>query len=79
MSVPRMRLIKEAVAELKEMDPKTKITVHALRGLVIDGIIPCVNIGNRRLVNMDIVEDYLRNPDKYKNDQNEIGTIRRIS
>ncbi len=58
-NAPRMRLVKEAAAELKAKDPKTRITAHALRKMLMDGEVPYITAGNRRLVNMDILERYL--------------------
>lgn len=56
----RMRLIKEAAAELKERDPKTAITEYALRRMVKSGELPSVCAGNRYLVNMDVLERFLQ-------------------
>lgn len=56
---PRMRLIKEAAAELKERDPETALTEYALRRMVKTGQVPSVNVGNRYLVNMAVLERFL--------------------
>lgn len=56
----RMRLIKEAIAELKEHDPNTAITEYALRRMVKSGQVPSINAGNRYLVNMDVLERFLQ-------------------
>lgn len=60
--MPRMRLIKEAFNEIKSNDPNTALTMHGLRHLVITGKIPHCRIGNKILINLDVLESYLINP-----------------
>lgn len=62
MALPRIRGITEAVEEIKEADPKTALTVHALRSLVKTGHVPSVKVGNKYLINMAVLESYLANP-----------------
>lgn len=57
--MPRMRTISEAAAELKQADPNTAITPHAVRKLVLTGEVPHIKAGKKRLINMDILERYL--------------------
>ena len=59
MSLPRMRGLSEAVKELKEQDPKTALTEHALRIMVKSGVLPCIRAGNKYLINMAVLERYL--------------------
>ncbi len=54
----RMRTIAEAAAELRETDPHTAVTPYAIRQLVLNGQIPHVRIGKKRLINMDELEKY---------------------
>ena len=54
----RMRLISEAYEELKAADPNTAVTKTAFRGLVLDGRIPSIPIGNKYLVSMEDVENF---------------------
>ena len=59
--LPRMRTIRQAIAEIKRNDPQTAFSERALRQAIADGIIPVVYVGERkRLVNMAAVETYLR-------------------
>ena len=60
----RMRLISEAYAEIKEADPKTAITMTAFRRLVLDGRIPSIMIGNKRVVSMESVESFFQYGDR---------------
>ena len=57
--MPRMRTIQEAAKELRETDPNTALTPYAIRRMVLNGTIPCVYAGKKRLINMDILEKYL--------------------
>lgn len=59
MSVPKMRGLKEAVDELHEQDDGSALSLYALRSLVASGEVPCVRIGRRVLVNMDLLYEYL--------------------
>ena len=57
-----MRFPKQALEELKRIDPETPIKVGYIRKLVHTGVIPSVAIGKRRLLNLDSLLDYLANP-----------------
>ena len=56
----RMRTLPEAIRHIRETDPQTAFTPHALRMLVLSGKFPHIKIGTKRLVNVDLLEDYLR-------------------
>lgn len=56
---PRMRGIKEAIAEIKAADPESAFTEHALRVMIWRGEIPSVRCGQKYLVNMAVLSDYL--------------------
>lgn len=76
MALPRMRLIKECVAELKALDPHTAVTEYYLRRLVKSGKFPVVMAGNKALINFDNLLEYLSNPVP---DTEPSGTIRRVA
>lgn len=57
--LPRMRTIDQAAAWLQENDPGTAFTKTALRRLVVSGKLPSVRVGQKYLVNLDTIEDYL--------------------
>lgn len=57
--MPRMRTIDQAAAWLQENDPGTAFTKTALRRLVVTGKLPSVRVGQKYLVNLDTMEDYL--------------------
>ena len=64
---PRMRTQAEVMKHLKENDPDSRLTAHALRALVLSGRIPSVTIGDpnskrhKRLINIDLLDQYLAN------------------
>ena len=51
----KMRTINEAYNWLKKQDPETGLTQNAFRKLVIQGKIPSLHVGNRRLLNVDLI------------------------
>lgn len=55
----RMRTINEASAYLAELDPETALTKTALRRLVVSGAVPSVRVGNKYLLSLETLEDYL--------------------
>lgn len=55
----RMRTIQQAAAWVKETDPRSALTQTAIRRLVLSGEIPYVSAGNKRLVALEDIEDYL--------------------
>lgn len=57
--VPNIRSIRNAILEIKRIDPDSDFTESALRALIDAGTIPYVPIGNRKLVNMDTLIAYL--------------------
>ena len=69
--------IKEAYKEIKEKDKDTALTVTGLRRLVNEGTIPCVQIGNKTLIAMENLEEFLHNGMK-SNTPNSIRKIRRV-
>ena len=58
-ALPRMRNAEGVLKELKDRDPETKITLNFVRGLIKSGEVPVVQAGRQKLVNVDLVFDYL--------------------
>lgn len=56
----RMRTIDQAAAWLLENDPETALTKTALRRLVVTGKLPSVRVGQKYLISLESLEDYLR-------------------
>lgn len=58
--MPRMRTIDQAAEWLRANDPDTAFTKTALRRLVTTGELPCVRVGQKYLVSLETLEDYLQ-------------------
>lgn len=56
---PRMRTIPQAYEEIKNADGFTALTFGAVDRIIREGKVPCVTVGRKRLVNMDVLERYL--------------------
>ena len=55
---PRVRTIREAAAFFRSLDSETAISENALRLAIKQGDIPCVSVGNRQLVALEVVAAY---------------------
>ncbi len=76
----KMRTITEAYSEIKAQDENTCLTKFALKMLVKSNVIPSVSIGRKRLLNMAVLEEYLKgNTAPQANNVVEYGTIRKVS
>lgn len=75
---PRMRTIQEAAVELRRIDPNTAVTPYFIRRMVLNGTIPHVKAGNKRLVNLDTLLDYLANAPAPDPEPMEMGRIRPV-
>lgn len=81
-TIPRMRTVKEAAVELKELDPHTALSEWRIRELALSGILPRVQAGKKMLINFDLLLEYLQDPtaEKFNHDQGSAarGGIRRV-
>ena len=59
---PRMRTVKEAAQELKALDSHTAVTEYHIRRLALQGVLPTVKAGKKKLINLDLLIEYLSNP-----------------
>jgi hypothetical protein len=55
----KLRTLDAAIIEIRKKDPETSLTRYALRQAVIEGRIPCVMCGRKRLVDVSRVFEYL--------------------
>lgn len=60
--VPRMRTIEQCAAYFKEQDPETIMTRYRIRTLIKEGTIPHVMYGQKYVVNLDKLIEYLSGP-----------------
>ncbi len=68
MSLPRIRTLKEAFAEIKEQDPKSAITFSYLRRIAPD-LPGTIKAGSKWLLNMEELEKYLSDPERLEKDR----------
>ena len=54
-TLPRMRTIPKAYAEIKALDSGTSFSMRALRRIVKSGEMPTVTVGNKQLINLDLL------------------------
>lgn len=76
--MPRMRTIKQAVQSIKEHDPESCFSEWWLRQLVKTGKLKYHKTGNRYLIDMDNLDDFLRNPPLTEKADHPYGIIRKI-
>lgn len=55
----RYRTIAKAVEEIKKADPDTCLNYHVLKGLVDDELVSFLQTGNKKLVDIDFLFEYL--------------------
>lgn len=60
--MPKIRTISQAIEYLKSQDPNSAITEYYLRSLIKQNKIKYVKSGNRYLVNVNFLLDYLKDP-----------------
>ena len=78
-TVRHMRTIDAAIQHVKEIDPETSLTKSALRRLVVSGTIPHTRIGNKYLVCLETLDDFLKGQTAEKPpDSTKTGGIRRL-
>lgn len=58
--IKMIRTINGAVAELKKDDPGSAINTYMLRRWIATGKIKCIKSGNRYLIDMDVLKEFLR-------------------
>lgn len=57
--LPRMRTVDNAVKEMKQADPGTEVTSGLIKELVAQGKIAYQCVGNKKLINLDALMQYL--------------------
>ena len=57
--VPRMRTVKKAMEEIRAIDSDTDFTERALRRMIANNEIAVVTIGNKKLINLDLLLEKL--------------------
>ena len=74
----RMRTIKQAIQSIREQDPGSCFSEWYLRQLVKSGKLKCHRAGNRYLVNMDYLDEFLKAPQIDQEKMQPLGIVRKI-
>ena len=56
---PQLRTIDQAYDEIKARDPNTALSRHLVRQMISDDLVPSIKAGNKRLVDVDVLEKRL--------------------
>lgn len=75
----RMRTIKQTVQQIKEHDPESCFSEWWLRQLVKSGKLKCHRAGNRYLIDMDYLDEFLKNPPINEEAKQQYGIVRKIN
>ena len=78
MTMPRMRTAEKVLAEIKQVDPDTEVTLHYIRALIRAEAVPVVRCGRKKLVNVDAVMELLANGYELPTEPQAVGVIRRV-
>lgn len=75
----RMRTAQGVMDTIKAEDPDTAITMRYIRRLINSGKIPVVNVGTKKLIDVDAVLEYFATGDPVQQQQPAaVGGIRRV-
>jgi len=74
----RMRTIKQTLEYLKKQDNDCAITEWYLRSLLKSGKLTHYRAGNKYLINLDHLEEFLSNPYSEKIIDTDYGKIRKV-
>ncbi|HAG12062.1 MAG TPA: DNA-binding protein [Desulfotomaculum sp.] len=74
----RMRTINQAIREIKQVDPGSCVSEWWLRKLVKSGNLKSHRAGNKFLLDMDYLDEYLKNPPTTDKPELQTGILRRV-
>ena len=77
-SIPQMRTVSQVMEIIHENDPNSAFTEWQLRELLRTGKLKHVKAGNKYLINLQHLEEYLNNPPGEDEENEEYGTIRKV-
>lgn len=77
--MPRMRTITQAVQAIKQADPESSLSEWWLRQLVKFGKLKCHRAGNKYLIDLDFLEEFLKNPPSTEDVKQTYGIVRKIN
>jgi hypothetical protein len=76
--IARMRTAHQAAEHFKQQDPDTSFTEYHINRLIQNGTIPVFKSGRRRLINLDVLINYLSSANAEQAKKCEYGKIRRV-
>lgn len=79
--IARVRTIAGLWQEIHTLDPSSQVSKNFLRQLVISGKIKSVRAGNKYLIDLDAVLNYLTNPpceETEEKSESSYGKLRRV-
>lgn len=71
--MPKIRTLSSAIKELKEIDPNCSLTLTALRRKIRNNELPYAKVGNKYLVDLDVIVKILFVDNKELVLENEIN------
>lgn len=74
----RMRTINQSIEYLKNKDSDTAVSAWWLRMMLKAGKLKHHRAGNKYLVDLDSLEDFLKNPPEVKDTDQSYGTLRKV-
>ena len=77
--IPQMRSLAEAMKTILEIDPQTSLTPTALRRLVRSEAIPSIKIGQKYLIDINAIWEYLASPVSKPQNTSDTTGIRKIN
>lgn len=66
MPAPRMRTAEGALAIIQQQDPDTAITLRSIRRMICTGEVPCVPVGRKKLINVDLLMKHLMGEESHQ-------------
>ena len=76
----RMRTISQVIQHLRSTDPECAVSEWWLRALIKQGKLKCHKAGNKHLIDLDYLEEFLKNPPAEEDTVSapEYGKLRKI-
>lgn len=78
MTKPRMRTISQTIGYIKKQDPESCLSEWYLRNLIKSGQIKVHKAGNKYLVNLDNLLNFLSEPPVAEEGNADYGKLRKI-
>lgn len=77
--MPRMRTPAGVLAIIKKDDPDTEVTLYFIRRIIKSGKIPVVTIGTKKLVDADVLIQYIAEGNGLEDEEPQSQGIRKVA